>query len=98
MTPTPVSSSPTAGHLPKRADQVRTDGSDRMMRIKLDRTVCDGFGVCGLRAPDSFTLDEWGYAALADRTGMVPAEREPAVRNAMSGCPVQAITELDPTP
>jgi ferredoxin len=64
------------------------------MRIKLDRTVCDGFGVCGLRAPAVFTLDEWGYAALTDRTGAVPADQVRQVEHAMSACPVNAITRL----
>jgi ferredoxin len=68
------------------------------MRIKLDRTVCDGFGVCALRAPELVTLDEWGYAALVDRTGTVPAEQEQQVTSAISGCPVHAITRLDGAP
>jgi ferredoxin len=67
------------------------------MRIKLDRTVCDGFGVCGLRAPGVFSLDEWGYASLADRSGEVPAARDAEVRRAVGDCPVHAITELNET-
>jgi ferredoxin len=66
-----------------------------VVRIKLDRTVCDGFGVCGLRAPEVFSLDEWGYAALVDRTGAVPAQQEAQVRRALAACPVRAITTLD---
>ena len=65
------------------------------MRIKLDRPRCDGFGVCGLHAPEVFSLDEWGYATLVDRTGAVPARHEPQVRKALASCPVQAITTLD---
>ncbi len=34
------------------------------MRIRLDRTICDGFGVCAKHAPEYFSLDDWGYAAL----------------------------------
>ncbi|HKS98727.1 MAG TPA: ferredoxin [Rugosimonospora sp.] len=64
------------------------------MRIKLDRTVCDGFGVCGLRAPETFSLDEWGYAALVDRSGEVAPGREDGVRQALLDCPVHAINEL----
>ena len=32
------------------------------MRIKLDRTLCDGFGICAKHAPEYFSLDDWGYA------------------------------------
>jgi ferredoxin len=65
------------------------------VRIKLDRTVCDGFGVCGLHAPEVFSLDEWGYATLVDRSGAVPARSEAQVRKALASCPVHAITTLD---
>ena len=34
------------------------------MRIRLDRTLCDGFGVCAKHAPEYFSLDDWGYASL----------------------------------
>ena len=34
------------------------------MKIRLDRTVCDGFGVCAKHAPGYFSLDDWGYASL----------------------------------
>ena len=66
------------------------------MRIRLDRTVCDGFGVCAIQAPETFSLDEWGYAALTDRSGEIAAERQAGVRRALLTCPVQAIRELGP--
>ncbi len=34
------------------------------MKIRLDRTLCDGFGVCAKHAPRHFSLDDWGYAAV----------------------------------
>ena len=34
------------------------------MKIRLDRTVCDGFGICAKHAPGYFSLDDWGYASL----------------------------------
>ena len=68
------------------------------MRIKLDRPTCDGFGVCGLHAPEVFSLDEWGYATLVDRGGEVPARSEAQVRKALASCPVHAITTLDDAP
>ena len=69
------------------------------MKIKLDRTMCDGFGKCAERAPTVFDLDEWGYASYAP--GVSPyadlrdAEEQPA-RRALLDCPVHAITELRP--
>lgn len=65
------------------------------MRIKLDRTLCDGFGTCALRAPDIFSLDEWGYAALAGGND-VPEEAEARTRRAILDCPAHAIIELSP--
>jgi ferredoxin len=61
------------------------------MKIKLDRTICDGFGKCAEHAPTAFSLDEWGYASLADGSE-ISDELEPAVRRAILDCPVDAIT------
>jgi ferredoxin len=63
------------------------------MRIKLDRTVCDGFGVCAKHAPDYFSLDDWGYASLVGN-GEIPAEDHDAVERALLDCPVHAIIEM----
>jgi ferredoxin len=62
------------------------------MKIKLDRTVCDGFGKCAEHAPSVFSLDEWGYASLAG-SAEVPEALEPQVRRAILDCPVDAIIE-----
>ncbi|TQS47003.1 ferredoxin [Cryptosporangium phraense] len=63
------------------------------MRIKLDRTICDGFGICAERAPDHFSLDDWGYASLVGN-GDVQEHDENDVRRALLDCPVHAIVEL----
>ncbi|MEU4312916.1 ferredoxin [Nocardia sp. NPDC024068] len=63
------------------------------MKIKLDRTRCDGFGICARHAPDRFPLDDWGYAVLAGDPTLDSAE-EPAVTRALLDCPVHAITTL----
>ena len=39
-------------------------GGGEHMKIRLDRTICDGFGVCAKHAPEYFSLDDWGYASL----------------------------------
>lgn len=71
------------------------------MKIKLDRTLCDGFGKCAERAPDVFDLDEWGYASYAP--GVTPHEDLPdglerSARRARLDCPAHAITERPPAP
>ena len=65
------------------------------MKIKLDRTRCDGFGACAKYAPETFDLDEWGYVSLVG-AGNVPPEREDGVRRALVDCLVHAITEILP--
>lgn len=62
------------------------------MRIKLDRTVCDGFGACAKHAPEYFSLDDWGYAALVGN-GEIPEQDHDAVMRALLDCPVHAIVE-----
>ncbi|MDT5330155.1 MAG: ferredoxin [Mycobacterium sp.] len=63
------------------------------MRIKLDRTLCDGFGACAKHAPDYFSLDDWGYASLV-RNGEVPNGDHDAVMRALLDCPVHAIIQM----
>lgn len=63
------------------------------LRVKLDRTLCDGFGICNKHAPDYFPLDDWGYAVLAG-DGNIPARDHDAVQRALMDCPVHAIMEL----
>lgn len=68
------------------------------MKIRLDRTVCDGFGVCAKHAPEYFSLDDWGYACLVG-DGTVPQQDRDAVMRALLDCPVHAITEIgEPKP
>lgn len=63
------------------------------MKIRLDRTVCDGFGTCAARASGYFSLDDWGYASLAGTAEVAPGD-EDAVHRAILDCPVHAITIL----
>ncbi len=63
------------------------------MAIKLDRTVCDGFGICAKHAPEYFSLDDWGYASLIGDGVVADADRDSA-RRAMLDCPVHAILEI----
>ena len=67
------------------------------MKIKLDRTVCDGFGICAKHAPEYFSLDDWDYASLIG-DGTVPESDRDGVVRALMDCPVHAITVLHPKP
>jgi len=64
------------------------------MKIRLDRTMCDGFGACAAHAEQYFSLDDWGYAALIG-DGTVAAGDERAVTRALLDCPVHAITSTN---
>ena len=61
------------------------------LRIRIDRTLCVGFGDCVTDAPEAFVLDESGTAVFVKPEDV---ERERLLR-ACDVCPVDAITVLD---
>jgi ferredoxin len=63
------------------------------LTVKLDRTRCDGFGICAKHAPQYFSLDDWGYASLIGDGTIADADRD-AVMRALLDCPVHAIMEI----
>ena len=63
------------------------------LRIRLDRTLCDGFGICAKHAPGYFSLDDWGYASLIG-DGTVPEKDPDAVMRALLACPARPIIYL----
>jgi ferredoxin len=58
-----------------------------MYRVSIDRSICNGYGVCEALAPDVFELDSDGLAIV--RTGVSEDE---AVREACDSCPMGAIS------
>jgi ferredoxin len=58
-----------------------------MYRVSIDRSLCNGFGLCEALAPDVFELDDDGLAVL--RTGL---SENAAVREACDSCPMGAIS------
>ena len=61
------------------------------LRVRIDRTLCVGFGDCITEAPEAFVLDDDGIAVfLSPET----VERERFLR-ACDVCPVDAITVWD---
>lgn len=73
-----------------------SDTDERMvgsLRIRIDRTLCVGFGDCVTEAPEAFVLDDEGIAVFVNPDGV---ERERLLR-ACDVCPVDAITVWDDT-
>lgn len=60
------------------------------MKVRVDASVCAGFGVCLGLCPEAFELHDDGYAIV--RVGEVPPELEDAVRTAVIQCPSGAIS------
>jgi ferredoxin len=60
------------------------------MKVRVDKDVCAGFGVCLGLCPEVFELHEDGYSIV--RVVEVPKELEDAVRAAVSQCPATAIS------
>jgi ferredoxin len=58
------------------------------LRVRIDRTLCVGFGDCITEAPAAFVLDEMGVATFSAPETI---GREQLLR-ACDACPVDAIT------
>jgi ferredoxin len=58
------------------------------LEIRIDRDVCMGSGNCMFWAPDTFDLDEDGYAVVVDPGATV----EEKLKIAAEGCPTGAIS------
>lgn len=59
------------------------------MKLRVDPTSCQAYGLCQEKAPDLIELDEWGYASVARPD--VPAGSEDAARAAVEICPNLAV-------
>jgi ferredoxin len=71
-----------------------SDADERIvggLRVRIDRTLCVGFGDCVTEAPEGFKLDEEGVAVFVNPEGV---DRERLLR-ACDACPVDAITVWD---
>ncbi|WP_037606167.1 ferredoxin [Streptacidiphilus rugosus] len=61
------------------------------MKLHLDATLCQGYGLCHEQAPDLLDLDEWGYAGLRPEAADVPQEHRVAAEAAARICPAKAL-------
>jgi len=71
-----------------------SDGEERIvagLRVRIDRTLCVGFGDCVKEAPEGFKLDADGVAVFVDPDAV---ERDRLLR-ACDACPVDAISVWD---
>lgn len=58
------------------------------MKAVVDKSMCTGCGLCADICPDVFEIVDDLAQAIVDE---VPAEVQPACREAASSCPVEAI-------
>lgn len=73
-----------------------SDQDERMvgpLRVRIDRTLCVGFGDCVTAAPAAFVLDGDGIAVFVNPEAVA---REQLLA-ACDACPVDAITVWDET-
>lgn len=64
-------------------------------RLRVDRTRCDGYGMCAELLPELVALDDWGYPILRDAP--VPDRLRDLARRAVDACPILAL-RLVPAP
>lgn len=59
------------------------------MKLLLDSTRCQGYGLCQEHAPELIELDEWGYAKVI--VFDVPPPSEETARACAESCPNSAL-------
>jgi ferredoxin len=64
------------------------------MKIAINER-CQGHARCAVFAPESFGIDDDGYAFIQEGRDTVSAEDETAVRRAANNCPEGAITVIE---
>lgn len=63
----------------------------KILKIAIDRELCQGHNRCKKIAPELFTLDDYGLASVTG-DGCVPAGLEEKARLAERNCPEFAIS------
>ena len=58
------------------------------LRVRIDRTLCVGFGDCVKESPEAFALDGENVAIFVDPEGVA----RDALLRACASCPVDALT------
>ena len=64
------------------------------MKLCVDKNLCIGYGACQAICPDVFEIEEDGLAAAINEATEQNIED---AQDAMAGCPVGAISEVEET-
>ncbi|MEU8589230.1 ferredoxin [Streptomyces sp. NPDC048664] len=59
------------------------------MKLLVDSTLCQAYGLCQEPAPELIDTDEWGYAQVL--VAEVPEGAEDKAREAVAACPQAAL-------
>lgn len=60
-------------------------------RLVANPALCDGHGICVLRAPDLLTLDAWGFVGVETTEALSGRDLRRA-RSAVAACPERALS------
>jgi ferredoxin len=60
------------------------------MKVQVDSTKCDAYGLCAEKSPELFELDDFGYA-IARNDGVVQEGQEAEALASVGICPALAI-------
>lgn len=60
----------------------------QQLAVRVDRILCDGYGMCAELLPELIELDDWGYPMV--RPVAVPGSLVAHARRAVDVCPVLA--------
>lgn len=61
------------------------------MKVSVDGSKCQGHNRCMILAPDTFDVDDYGFASVSADKQDVPAVRRESVIAAARNCPERAI-------
>jgi ferredoxin len=78
-----------------RDDSRRAATAAPATRVLVDATACVGVGLCAYLAPDTVSLDSWGFPLV--RPGGLTPRQVRSARTAAAACPKRAIHVVDPT-
>jgi len=62
------------------------------MKLKVDKDLCIGCGMCAGNAPEIFEIEDDGLAAC--KVDEIPNDLEEDAIDAKEGCPTSAIDEI----
>ena len=59
------------------------------LELAIDRTRCDGHGLCAELFPERIRLDDWGYPII--EAGAIPEHLAEHAKRAVAACPLLAL-------